>query len=382
MASEMLTLVAPCLFGLEKLLGEEIDALGLRRISTMDGRVTFEAKIEDIPRINISLRFAERVLIQIGQFRAETFSDLFDGTQCLPWERWIGKQDCFPVKGHSIKSKLTSIPDCQSIIKKAVVNRLSSVYGISYFEETGIKYQIDFFLFQDTVTLMIDTTGIPLHKRGYRPETVTAPLRETLAAAMVKLARPREGVLLWDPFCGSGTIAIEAALMMTNTAPGINRHFTAELFPQIPMEWWEDARDAALDAITDPDFEVYASDIDPNCVRVASDAVRRAGVSKYVKVFEKDALTITTDGRRGTIVTNPPYGERLMTPHEAEKLYRDMGNHFKTLDRWQIYVITSCEEFQKFYGRRADKVRKLYNGMIKCGYYQFFRTASENEKKY
>jgi putative N6-adenine-specific DNA methylase len=224
---------------------------------------------------------------------------------------------------------------------------------------------------------MIDTTGTALHKRGYRPETVTAPLRETLAAAMVKLARPREGVLLWDPFCGSGTIAIEAALMMTNTAPGLNRPFTAEVFPQIPKEWWEEARDRALDEIIEPDFEVYASDIDPECVRVATASVKRAGVSKYVKVFQKDALTISTEGRRGTIVCNPPYGERLMSASEVESLYRKMGKHFASLDRWQIYVITSHEEFERLYGRKADKIRRLYNGMIKCNYYQFFKSPNK-----
>lgn len=374
MSTETVTLIAPCLFGLEKLLGEEIDALGYRRLFTMDGRVCFEAPLSEIPRANISLRFAERVLIQLGSFRAETFSELFDGVQALPWENFIAKDDQFPVKGHSIRSKLFSIPDCQSIIKKAVVTRLSTVYHQRYFEETGIKYQIEFFLFQDTVSLMIDTTGTPLHKRGYRPETVTAPLRETLAAAMVKLARPREGVLLWDPFCGSGTIAIEAALMMTHTAPGINRHYVGETFPCIPFEWWEDAKDRALDEMTEPDFEVYASDIDPNCVRVAIDSVRRAGVSRYVKVFEQDALTISTEGRRGTIVCNPPYGERLMTEAQVEQLYRSMGKHFATLDRWQIYVITSHERFESLYGRRADKIRRLYNGMIKCNYYQFFKS--------
>ena len=373
MSTPNVTLIAPCLFGLEKLLGEEIDALGYRRLYTIDGRVCFEAPLDQIPRINISLRFAERVLIEIGSFSATTFTELFDGTQCLPWEHYIGRDDQFPVKGHSIQSALHSIPDCQSIIKKAVVDRLSSVYGIRRFEETGIKYQIEFFLLRDKVSLMIDTTVTPLHKRGYRPETVAAPLRETLAAAMVKLARPREDVLLWDPFCGSGTIAIEAALMMTNTAPGLNRRFAGELFPQIPMELWEEARDRALDEITDPQFEVYASDIDADCVRVAADSVRRAGVSRYVKVFQQDALTIRTEGRRGTIVCNPPYGERLMTVEQAEDLYRRMGKHFSTLDRWQIYVITSCESFQALYGRRADKIRRLYNGMIKCNYYQFFR---------
>jgi putative N6-adenine-specific DNA methylase len=214
---------------------------------------------------------------------------------------------------------------------------------------------------------------MPLHKRGYRPVSTEAPLRETLAAALVKLARPREDVLLWDPMCGSGTIATEAALMMTGTAPGLNRSFAAEAFPWVASSTWEDARDEAFDHIRDTDFQAFASDIDPEAVAIAKETVRRAGVSKYVKVFEQDALTIATEGRRGTVVCNPPYGERLSTLEDAEELYRQMGAHFRTLDRWQIYVITSHEGFEKLYGCRADKARKLYNGMIPCYYYQFFK---------
>lgn len=376
---EICTFVAPCLFGLEKLLGEEIDALGYKRLQTIDGRVTFRAPLEEIPRMNIELRFAERVLIELGSFRAETFTDLYEGVRELPWEDWIAQPDAFPVKGHSVKSKLFSIPDCQKIVKKAIVDRLSDQYGILHFEESDVTYQVEFFLLRDTASLMIDTTGIPLHKRGYRPQTVTAPLRETLAAAMVRLARPREDVLLWDPFCGSGTIAIEAALMMTHTAPGLNRSFAAETFPQIPARLWRDARDAARANIIETGFEAYASDLDPQCVRIAADTVKRAGMSRYIKVFQKDALTITTENRRGTIVCNPPYGERLLTLRQAEELYRAMGKHFRTLDAWQIYVLTSHEDFQRLYGRRADKVRRLYNGMIRCNYYQFFRRLNDGQ---
>lgn len=367
-------LVATCLFGLEKMLGEEIDALGYKRTETIDGRVKFSAPLSAIPRLNINLRFAERVLIEVGHCPAPDFDTLFEGVKAMEWENYIGRNDIFPVKGHSIKSKLFSLPDCQKIIKKAVATRLGNRYGLVFMPETDIKYQIEFFIFKDEASLMIDTSGMPLHKRGYRPHSNDAPLRETLAAAMVKLSRPREDVLFWDPMCGSGTIAIEAALMMTNTAPGINRSFVCENYPFIFESDWDNARDEAFDNIKESSFAVYASDIDENAVNITKENVKRAGLTKHVKAFQQDALTISTEGKRGTIVCNPPYGERLGSIEEAEELYRQMGKHFKSLDRWQIYVITSHESFERLYGRRADKVRKLYNGMIPCYYYQFFKT--------
>lgn len=366
--------VATCLFGLESLLGAEIDELGYKRTETMDGRVSFEGDENAIARCNIALRFAERLYIKVGEFEALTFDDLFEGTKALEWEKWIGKDDEFPVKGHSIKSALFSIPDCQKIIKRAVVSRLSQKYGISWFEERGIKYQIDFFLFKNRATLMIDTSGVPLHKRGYRPKSVEAPIRETLACALAKLARPREDVLFWDPFCGSGTIAIEATMLMLNRAPGLDRGFASQSFPQFDKKIWSDARDEArAKIITDSKFEAYASDINPECVEIATESAKHAGVYQNMRIFERDALTIKTEGRRGTIVCNPPYGERLLTIREAEALYRKMGEHFKTLDSWQIYVITNHEQFSRFYGRRPDKVRKLSNGNIPCYFYQFFK---------
>ena len=373
---ETFTYVATCLFGLERLLGEEIDALGYERLETIDGRVTFRADREAVAALNINLRFAERVFILMGKFRAESFDNLFEGTKAIEWERFIGKSDKFPVKGHSIKSKLFSIPDCQAIVKKAVADRLKSKSGVSWFEETGVLYQIEFFILNDMAHLMIDTSGTTLHKRGYRPESMAAPLRETLAAGLVSLARPRENVLFWDPMCGSGTIAIEAAMMMLNIAPGARRGFVSETFPQFSHDIWIEAREKAAAKVIKSEFEVYASDIDPAAVALAKENCKRAGVSGTVKVFERDALEIKTGGRRGTIVCNPPYGERLMTKEEANELYRKMGRHFATLDSWQIYIITSSDEFEKLYGRRADKVRKLYNGMIKCNYYQFFKNTS------
>ena len=365
--------VATCLFGLEALLGEEIDALGYERIETIDGRVTFRGDMAAIARCNINLRFAERLYIKMGSFRAATFTELFDGTNALPWEMWIAEDDAFPVKGHSIKSALTSIPDCQSIVKKAIVDRLSGEYGVSWFKEEGVKYQVEFFILKDIATLMIDTSGIALHKRGYRPAAGVAPLRETLAAAMVKLSRPRDEVLLWDPFCGSGTIAIEAAMMMTGRAPGLGRSFAAEEFYDIPDKIWKDAREEAESFRRDTDFEVYASDIDPHMVDLARANIKRADMGAHIKCFERDATQIVKAERRATIVCNPPYGERLSDTKEIEVLYRNMGKCFSRLAPWQIYILTSVPDFERLYGKRADKVRALYNGMIKCGYFQYFK---------
>ncbi len=365
---------ATCLFGLEKLLGEEIDALGLKRENTIDGRVIFDGEVSDIPKLNINLRYAERVFIVLGTFPAHTFTELFDGVRKLRFYDYIGKTDAFPVKGHSIKSALTSIPDCQSIVKKAAVESMKDKYGINRFDETGIKYQIEFFILKDEATVMIDTSGQTLHKRGYRPVSNEAPLRETLAAAMVKLAHLWEDNLFWDPFCGSGTIPIEAALLMSDTAPGLNRGFISEKYPFIPEEAWMQSREEAKDRIKrDCRFEAYASDIAPDCVELAKANAKRAGVDKYIKCFVSDMRKIETFGRRGTVVCNPPYGERLMTPETVRKLYSDMGDTFSRLGSWQIYVLSSCDDFERYYKRKADKVRKLYNGMIKCNYYQFFK---------
>ncbi len=369
-------LVATCLFGLEHLLGEEIDALGYERVSTIDGRVTFVGDEEAVALSNIFLRYAERVFIKLGSFRASTFEELFEGTRALNWPDFIGARDAFPVKGHSIKSQLTSIPDCQKIVKKAVVRSMSSRYGIEIFPEDGVKYQIEFFILNDQATLMIDTSGVALHKRGYRRESNAAPIRETLAAAIAATSRPREEVLLWDPMCGSGTIAIEAAMIMKNIAPGVNRHFAAEAFPFISESVWRNAREEAKDGERVTKFEVFASDIDSECVELAKKNALKAGVSDIVRTFQCDCRKISAPGRRGTIVTNPPYGERLGSAREVEKLYKEIGEHFRGLSPWQVYVITSHPSFERLYGRKADKVRKLYNGMIPCYLYQFFKNQN------
>lgn len=376
--------VATCLFGLEKYVGEEIEALGYKRTETMDGRVTFEGDIDAIARCNINLRCAERVYIKLGSFPCATFDQLYEGTKALDWESWIGRDDAFPVKGHSVHSMLTSIPDCQSIVKKAIADRLGKEYGLAFMPEEGVKYQIVFFIMKDVASLMIDTSGQPLYKRGYRLETGEAPLRETLACALAKTARPRQDILFWDPFCGSGTIPIEAALLMTNTAPGLFRDFVSEEFYDIPFDSWNKAREEARANVNkDVEFQAYASDISQQMVEKTMINVKRAGMEKYVKCFCKDALTLKAGGMKGSIACNPPYGERLMTPAKVHKLYSDLGKTFSGLDKWQIYILTSDESFERYYGKKADKIRRMYNGMLKCNLYQYFRPfgAKESETK-
>ena len=378
-------LIATCLFGLEKFVGDEIEEMGLTRLSTIDGRVCFKGSAQDIAKVNINSRYAERIFIKMGEVNTDTdepFDALFEGVKAMPFEDYIGANDTFVISGHSVKSKLTSIPACQSVVQKAIATRLGKIYGKSWFDGDGCRFSVEFFILNDIATLMIDTSGAALHKRGYRPVSNAAPLRETLAAALCKLARPREDVLFWDPMCGSGTIPIEAALLMTNTAPGLSRSFAAEKFAFLPGNAFADARGEAKARVrTDIAFESYASDIDPACVALTRDNIHRAGMGKYIKAFERDALEIKTGGRRGTIVCNPPYGERMLTERECEELYRKMGKHFATLDRWQIYIISSREDFERLYGRRADKVRKLYNGMIRCNFYQYFKSPSQDGMK-
>lgn len=368
--------VAVCLFGLEKFVSDEIAALGYEKTETIDGRVSFTGDESAIARFNIFSRYAERLYIKLGEFKATTFTELFDGTKDLPFECFIGPDDAFPVTGSCIRSQLMSVPDCQSIIKKAIVEKLKLSYNLNWFPETATLYRVEFFINKDNVTLMIDTSGAPLHKRGYRPESNIAPLRETLAAAMVKLSRPRENVLLWDPFCGSGTIAIEAAMLMTNTAPGLNRSFSAEKFDFLDESIWSSARDEAKECVVDSDFRVFASDIDDKCVSLTRSNAKRAGVFDYITVFKKDALSIEKTDLRATIICNPPYGERLLDRESVVDLYMEMGDVFSKLSPWQIYIISSVEDFEKLYGKKADKIRKFYNGKLKCNFYQYYKNKT------
>ncbi len=368
--------IATCLFGLEKQLGEEIDGLGCRRLDTMDGRITFAGEPADIARANIRLRTAERVYIKLGAFPARSFTELFDGVRALPLEDYIGPDDAFPVKGHAIKSALFSVPDCQSIVKKAAVERLSSAYGIKWFSDEGSKYQLEFFIFKDIATIMIDTSGVALHKRGYRPAAGAAPLRETLGAAIALNCRPRPDILLWDPFCGSGTIVIEAAMALRNIAPGLDRQFAAMDFDCLDHRMWLSAAEEAKSLMKDEPIELFGSDVDEKVLQYARDNAKRAGVADAIRFFAADARKIEKPDRKGTLVCNPPYGERMMEMREVEALYRAIGQTFAEFDPWQIYVLTSHPQFERLYGRRADKKKRLYNGMIPCDLYQFFRPSA------
>ena len=367
-------LVAPCLFGTESILADELRRMGIEKVAAENGRVLFEGEMNILARANINSRFAERILINVGEFTATTFTELFEGVKALNWEDYIGPKDAFPVNGWSINSQLHSIPDCQSIIKKAIVERLKSCYNISWFEETGPEYKIRFSIHKNSVTMMIDTSGDSLHKRGYRRNSNSAPIKETLAASMCDLARIYPDTHIYDPFCGSGTILIEAAMMAKKLAPGLRRYFAAERFGFIPQNIWREERTRAQDLIlNDIDFEAYGFDIDDNALELTRENAQKAGVSKYIKVQKGDVKDFKAPKERSIIVTNPPYGERLLDVREAEKLYRIMGENFEVGDGRKVFVISPHDEFEKHFGRTADKRRKLYNGMIKCQVYMYLK---------
>ena len=365
-------LIVPVLFGLEAFAAKEIRRLGYETTSVEDGRVTFMGDYEAICRANMWLRTGERVLIKVGEFNATSFEELFEKTYALDWERWIGKNDAFPVKGHCIKSQLASVRDCQAIIKKAVAKKLSSKYGIEWLSEEGANYQIQFALMKDRVTLMIDTSGDSLHKRGYRQNSNLAPLRETIAAAMVIMSYWKFEYPLCDPFCGSGTIPIEAAMFKKNIAPGLNRRFAAQEFSQIEAKAWEAAIEEAKSLKKDIPLEIYAYDIDKETTLLAAENARKAGVGEYIKTDVGDACKFFLDKPYGTIICNPPYGERMSDKKECEELYRQIGKGFSKLDKWSYYILTSHEGFEDVFGKKANKKRKLYNGMLKCNVYQYF----------
>ena len=364
----------PCLLGLEGLIADELREMGAENVNAENGRVLFSGDEYTLARANIRSRFAERILVVLGTFEAHSFEDLFQGTKKLPWENWVGKTDRFPVKGYSLNSDLFSVSDCQSIIKKAVVERLKIKYKIPWFEETSALYQIQFSIMKNQVTLYIDSSGKGLHKRGYRPASNAAPLKETLAASLCALARVRPYHTVYDPMCGSGTIAIEAALMACNIAPGVNRRFTAEEWKQVPARVWHEERDAAR-ALEKRDipFKAYGSDIDPEALAIARENARRAGVEEFVSFTQKDVRSFAPEEEKYTVIVNPPYGERLLETEDARKIYKDLGSLFVPGKGKAYYIITADEEFEKAFGRKADKRRKLYNGMIKCQVYMYFK---------
>lgn len=371
---EQLTLCAPCLFGLESVLAAEIKQMGGQNLQTIDGRVTFTGDSALLARANIGLRTAERVCVVLGSFTATSFTELFDRTAALPFEDFIGKKDAFPVKGWSLKSALHSIPDCQSIIKKAVVRRLEKAYGLSWFEESGPIHQIQFSIHKDGVMLMLDSSGEGLHKRGYRSQSTLAPIKETLAAGIADLARIRPDDLVIDPMCGSGTLLIEAALRAFHIAPGIRRNFAAEKWGVFPVRIWKDERARAMESIRRGiGFSAAGYDIDELAVSLTGENAAKAGVGKKVQASLREIARFTNEAEKAVVLCNPPYGERLLEIKEAEELYRTMGRVFACRPGLRYYIISPHEQFEALFGRKADKRRKLYNGMIKCQLFMYFR---------
>ena len=362
-----LTLCAPCLFGLEGLVSDELKRLHMSDVKAQNGRVLFTGGFDEMIRANLCLRTAERVLIQLGSFPANTFEMLFEGVRELPWELFIPRNGAFPVKGYSLNSALVSIPSCQSIVKKAVVERLKQSYGTGWFSEDGGRFRIQFALQNNIAALYLDTSGDGLHKRGYRLRAGAAPLRETLAAAMVLLSRYKGGGVFADPFCGSGTLPIEAALIAKNRAPGLNRRFDADKWECVPEKLWRAAREAARETEYNKPYELWGGDIDGECVEVARENAARAGVGDCVRFDRADACGYMPSVETVT-VTNPPYGERLDDRREAEKRYRALS---RSVSR-RLFLLSSHPAFEQVFGHKADKKRKLYNGMIQCCLYMYF----------
>ena len=361
----------PCLFGLEGLAGDELRRRDMQNVRVENGRVLFSGDARALAKANVCLRTGERVLIVLADFKATTFEELFRGVYRTPLEEYIPRDGAFPVKGHCLNSQLMSVPDCQAIVKKAASRRLGEKYGVSWLPETGAKYQLQFSLMNDRAQLFLDTSGPGLHKRGYRANGNDAPLRETLAAAMVTLTRYRGREFLWDPFCGSGTIPIEAALIARNQAPGMYRRFSSEAFAWVDPKIWGEVRTEFREKEFKGNYRILGSDNDPKCVSLAMANARKAGVDKLITFQDGDATKMSLPTDSGILICNPPYGQRMLEQQSAQRLYAALGRHLKYADGWKKYIITSEPEFEHYFGKRADKKRKLYNGMIKCDYYMY-----------
>lgn len=377
-------MIAPCHFGLEAVLKREITDIGLEIVEVSDGRVTFKGDVSAIAKANIFIRTAERILIKVGSFHAETFDELFEGTKALPWDEFLPDDGKFWVtKATTNKSKLFSGSDIQSIVKKAIVERLKKIYRIGWFEESGAEYPIRVFILKDEVTIALDTSGVSLHKRGYRQLVGTAPISETLAAALIMLTPWNKDRYLIDPFCGSGTFPIEAAMIGANIAPGMNREFTAEKWKNlIPKKIWYDVITEAEDnIIRDVKMSIQGYDIDGAIIKCAMKNAMDAGVDEYIHFQQRDMRQLSSPKKYGFIITNPPYGERLEDRKELPALYKDMGKAFDGLDTWSKFIITSYEEAEKYLGRKATKNRKIYNGMIKSYYYQYMGPRPPRRQK-
>ena len=367
-------LIAPCHFGLEAVMKREILDLGYEVSQVEDGRVTFIGDAEAVCRANIFLRTTERILLKVGSFKAETFEELFQGTRAIPWEQYIPRDGKFWVaKASSIKSRLFSPSDIQSIMKKAMVERMKGAYGITWFPEDGASYPLRVFLYKDVVTVAMDTSGDSLHKRGYRTLTSKAPITETLAAALLMLTPWKPDRILVDPFCGSGTFPIEAAMMAANMAPGMNREFLAEDWTNlIPRKCWYAAMDEANDLVKDDvSVDIQGYDIDGEIVRAARANAAAAGVDHLIHFQQRPVSQLSHPKKYGFLITNPPYGERIEDKENLPELYRTIGERFAALDSWSAYIITAYEDTERYFGRKADKNRKIYNGMMKTYFYQF-----------
>ena len=370
----------PCLFGLEGLAGDELRRLDMENVRVENGRVLFSGDGLALAKANVCLRTGERILIVLADFKATTFEELFQGVYRANLEDYIPRDGVFPVKGHCLNSQLMSVPDCQAIVKKAASRRLGEKYGVSWLPETGAKYQLQFSIMNDRVQLYLDTTGPGLHKRGYRANGNDAPLRETLAAAMVMLTHYRGREFLWDGFCGSGTIPIEAALIARNKAPGAFRRFSAEAFSWLDPKLWGQVRTEAKDKEFHGNYRILGSDNDPKCVSLSMANARKAGLGDLIEFKDGDATKMSLPTEEGIFIANPPYGQRMMEQKSAQRLYADLGRHLRYADGWKKYIITSEPEFEHYFGARADKKRKLYNGMIKCDYYMYLNNQRKNKK--
>lgn len=365
-------LIATTTFGIEAVTAKELRALGYEDVRTETSKVHFTGDEMDIAIANIHVRTADRILIKMAEFEAKSFEELFQGTKKVNWSKLIPKNGVMHVVGKSVKSTLYSVPDCQSIVKKAIVDSMSEAYGISQFTEDGPVYKIEVAILKDIVTLSIDTSGAGLHKRGYRELAGMAPLKETLAAAMVLLSRWQDTYQLIDPFCGSGTILIEAAMIMLNIAPGLRRKFVCEDWPSMPSDIFEQVREGARRAIKDKDIKLIGYDIDHRVLKVAKSNAIKAGVEKYIEFQERDFNDFSSSKKYGFIITNPPYGERLGEKREVEALNTTFGYYKKKYEDWDFNILTSVEGFERIFGVKSSKNRKLFNGKLKCYYYQYF----------
>ncbi len=375
---DRIELIATTTFGLEAVIKRELIDLGVDDINVENGRVSFKGTLRDIPRANLWLRTAERVLAKMGEFKAMSFEELFEKTKALPWEEWIPEEGNFIVEGKSVKSKLYSISDSQRIVEKAIVERLKTKYPVEWFKKSGPRYRIEVSLLKDIATLTIDTSGEGLHKRGYRDRAGDAPIKETLAAAMVMLSYWNKDRVLLDPFCGSGTILIEAAMIGKNIAPGLDRKFDAEYWDKVPKEYWSEERVEAMRKIDhDTTLHLLGADTEKRSILRARDNAANVGLEDDIAFFMKDMRDVDLQEEYGVVVTNPPYGERMGDREEVEQLYRDFGKKFSDHPTWSVYAITSNENFEALYGKKADRKRKLYNGRIKVDYYQFYGPRPE-----